>query len=56
MLTPLEHEQLKTAIECMQGIDFVNQGGVHVLKHNVLVLISRFAEEDPVETLIEEKK
>lgn len=46
MLTPTEFEQLKVAIECMQSIDLVNGGGEHVLKHNVIVLISKFAEEE----------
>lgn len=46
MLTPREWEQLKTAIQCMDGIDLVNRGGIHVSQHNVLVLISRFADEE----------
>jgi len=48
MLTPTEYEQLSTAIKCMGAINLVNQGGDHVLMHNVLVLISRFAEGNTV--------
>jgi len=55
MLTPNEHEQLKTAVECMEVIDLVNRGGEHVLKHNVLVLISRFAKDEFVEVNSKEK-
>lgn len=54
MLTPKEFEQLTTAIQCMQALNLSNAGGDHVLRHNVLVLISRFAEEGA--TLIEEEK
>lgn len=45
MLTPREFDQLKTAIECMQAVNLVNAGGDHISRHNVLVLLSRFAEE-----------
>lgn len=45
MLTPREWDQIKIAIDCMQSIHLVNAGGDHVLRHNVLVLLSRFAED-----------
>jgi hypothetical protein len=41
-LTEKEFYQIETAIECMDGFDISNIGRM-ISKHNVLVLISKFA-------------